>query len=153
MHVKRLGKAIPEWQNELWGVEGRVEKFHMNLRVISGRREVKAAQAIYSKISSKGRPTLKKPNKRKDYIAEVAAIKKQLDETLEQAYEKTMEDSFLYPILLWKDRDWGHKFDWRFVLYRGMIFQLDRSGYEDRQIREAIHALMGDVPENSGSGK
>ena len=141
MSVKKLGRAIADLENELWGVEGRNEKFHMNLRLVSSKPEVKAARSAYSKISSKDRPSLRKPNKRENFLKEVDLSKEILRQVLEEAYEAVKEDSRQIPVRLWKDKDFGKKMDWRFCLYKGIIYQLDHQRYTDEEIVQQISAL------------
>lgn len=138
MSVKKLGRARINYENELWEVEGRKEQFHMNLRMVSAKPEVKAARAMYSKLAGKGRPPLRKPNKRAGYMKDIAEAKQDLQVILEKAYEEVLEESKDYPLLLWKDKDYGRKMEWRYCLYRGHIYQFDRQGYSDEQMRTQI---------------
>ncbi|OGW72176.1 MAG: hypothetical protein A2Y02_03620 [Omnitrophica bacterium GWA2_52_12] len=141
MNVKKIGRAVADLENELWSVHGRTEKFHMNLRLISAQKELKNARAVYTKIASKGRPPLKRPNKRIEYLRVVEIEKKALHAALKNAYAHVMEQSFEYPIPLWKDKDWGKKMEWRYMLYQGVIYGFDRAGYRDEEMISAIQAL------------
>lgn len=141
MSVKKLGRADYKIETELWHIPGRPEKFHMNLRLISARPEVKAARAAYTKLSSKDRPSLRKPNKRTAFLQEVSVSKALLQEVLREAYEAVLEESKLYPIRLWKDKDYGKRMDWRFCLYRGLIYQFDHQNYADEEMAAQIAAL------------
>ncbi len=141
MSVKKIGRASYDLESELWQVDGRSEKFHMNLRFVSSRPEVKSARMAYTKLSSKDRPSLRKPGKREAFLKEVSLAKQLLEQVLKDAYDAVKEESRLYPIRLWKDRDFGKKMDWRFCLYRGLIYQFDHQEYSDEEMIGQISKL------------
>ena len=141
MNVKKIGRAKINLKDELWEAEGRKERFHMNLRLVSSRPEVKAARAAYSKLAGKGRPPLRKPNKRADFLKSVAEKKQDVEVILESAYDDVLDESKLTPILLWKDKDYGRKMDWRFCIYKGVIYEFDRQGYAEETMLAQIEAL------------
>ncbi len=146
MNVKRIGRAEIDLENELWCVEGRAEKFHMNLRYISAKPEVKAARAAYTKLASKDRPPMRKPNKRADFLKEVSLSRILLDEVLRDAFEAVRKDSYENPLKLWKDKDFGRKMDWRFCLYKGVIYQFDHQNYPDERMIGFITTLEASRP-------
>lgn len=141
MSVKRIGRAEINLEEELWWVRGRVEKFHMNLRLVSANPAVKVTRNLYTKLTGKGRPPLRKPNKRIEYLKTVAESKKEMEKALAAAYEDVREQSHQYPILLWKDRDFGRKMEWRCCIYKGIIYQFDKPIYSDDEMVEQITAL------------
>ena len=145
MSVKKLGRADYDLENDLWQIKGRPEKFHMNLRLVSSKPEVKAARTAYTKLSSKDRPSLRKPGKRDAFLKEVSLAKALLEQVLRDAVDAVKEDSRQYPIRLRKDKDFGKNMDWRFCLYRGMIYQFDHQEYSDEEIVRKISELENHV--------
>ena len=141
MSVKKIGRAEINLEEELWWVRGRSEKFHMNLRLVSANPAVKAARALYTKLSGKGRPPLRKPNKRLEHLKVVAEAKKEVEKSLAEAYEDVRQQSYHYPILLWKDRDFGRKMEWRCCIYKGVIYQFDKPIYSDEEMLAQIAVL------------
>jgi len=150
MSVKKIGRAEINLEDELWWVRGRSEKFHMNLRLVSANPQVKVTRSIYTKLSGKGRPPLRKPNKRLEHLKVVAEAKKEMEKALAAAYEDVRQQSFSFPILLWKDRDFGRKMEWRCCIYKGLIYQFDKTTYSDEemlaQIADLEKKLSPDAP-------
>jgi len=145
MSVKKLGRAEIDLEDELWYVQGRSAKYHMNLRLVSSNRELKNARSLYAKITGKGRPPLKKPNKRAEHLRLAAEAKKEMQKALAAAYEEVLQQSHDFPIPLWKDRDFGRKIAWIYCIYRGVIYQFDKQGYSDEAMLEQIEALENRV--------
>ena len=141
MSVKKIGRAEINLEEELWIVRGRGEKFHMNLRLVSANPAVKTTRSVYTKLSGKGRPPLRKPNKRLEHLKVVGEAKKEREKALAEAYEDVRQQSYSYPILLWKDRDFGRKMEWRCCIYKGVIYQFDKPIYSDEEMLAQIDAL------------
>jgi hypothetical protein len=152
MSVKKIGRAEINLEDELWWVRGRVEKFHMNLRLVSANNAVKASRSLYTKLSGKGRPPLRKPNKRLEHLKVVAEAKKEMQTALAAAYEEVREQSYSYPILLWKDRDFGRKMEWRCCIYKGVIYQFDKPTYSDEEMIAQIEGLEKKPSPDAASG-
>ena len=70
-----------------------------------------------------------------------AEAKKEVEKALAAAYEDVRQQSFSYPILLWKDRDFGRKMEWRCCIYKGIIYQFDKPIYSDEEMLAQIAAL------------
>lgn len=135
---KKLGKAKIDLDDELWLVEGRTEKFHFNRRLVDTRPDVKAVKAKYVKFVTANTPSMRKPRKREAHFQIRDEYKKELHECLVKVYEEMLVESFTYPILLRRDKDFDHKIDWRYCLYQGYIYQFDHSGYSDEEMVSQI---------------
>ena len=142
MATQKLGKAKFELESELWALEGgRAEKFLMNQRLINARPDVKSLRASYAKIVNGKKPRAHKRRERDEYFAVRDERKDLLNQCLEKAYEEILQESFSYPIPLRRDRDYDHKGDWRYCLYKGYVYQFDKPGCSDAQMLEQIHGL------------
>lgn len=145
MSAKKIGKAVFDFETELWIAERKGQKFHMNRRFIDSRPEVKRFQKDYSKALSMDTPSLKQPEKRKAYFAERDKLRKEWREHLLRISEELIQESHGSPILLRLDRDFGHAIDWRYCLYKGVIYSFDRPGLSDEKMVEQIEKLEGKI--------
>ena len=74
-----------------------------------------------------------------------------LSECLKKVYEEIWTESFTYPILLWRDKDFDHKIDWRYALYKGYIYKFDHPGYSDEEMIRQIEKTFPPPKETEGS--
>ena len=138
---KKLGKAKIDLEDELWQPEGRTQKFHFNRRLVDTRSDVKAVKAKYTKFITRNTPSMKRPVKREEHFKIREDYQRELEECLKQVYQEMLAESFTYPILLRRDKDYDHKIDWRYCLYQGYIYQFDHSGYSDEEMVSRILQL------------
>jgi hypothetical protein len=147
---KKLGKAKIDLNDELWLVEGRTEKFHFNRRLVDTRSDVKGVKSKYAKFIQVNTPSMRKPNRREEHFKVRDDYKRDLSECLKHVYEEMLAESFTYPILLRRDKDFDHKIDWRYCLYQGYIYQFDHSGYSDE---EMINQIQVAFPSQTEKGR
>ena len=138
---KRLGKAQINLDEELWSVEGRLGKFHLNRRLVDTRPEVKAVKSKYAKFVTGNTPSERRPTRREEHFRMRKDYQRELHECLTKVYEEILQESFTYPILLRRDKDFDHKSDWRYCIYKGLIYQFDRAGYSDEEMMSRILKL------------
>jgi hypothetical protein len=138
--VKKIGKAKLRVEDELWGVEGRSEKekYEIDRRLIEKQPEVKVLKSRYTKIATKRSPSHKKIEKREAYFTERDQTRDELKAGVIKAFEGIREESFNYPIIMRRQPDPDFRGEWRFCLYKGVIYQLDRMGYSLDAIAEQI---------------
>ena len=139
---KKLGKAKIDLEYELWFAEGRTDKFHFNRRLVDTRPDVKAVKAKYTKYITRNTPSMKRPVKREEHFKVKEDYERELRECLKRVFEEMLTESFTYPILLRRDKDYDHKIDWRYCLYQGYIYQFDHSGYSDEEMIRQIQAAF-----------
>lgn len=144
MSAHRLGKAFIDSEKELWGIVGKSELFLMNRREIDLRPEVKA---LNRKARTLGRvtPSRRKIDKREEHFKVWEAFQKEKKACLATIYNEILQRSFEAPILLRKYRDFDHLLDWRYCLYKGMIYRFDTQGLRTEAMREEIEKLEGPV--------
>ena len=135
---KKLGKAKIDLDDELWLAEGRREKFHFNRRLVDTRPDVKAVKAKYVKFVTASTPSMRKPRKREAHFQIRDEYKKELHECLTKAYDEILAESFDFPVKLRGYKDFDHKSDWRYCLYKGQIYQFDQAGYSDEEMVSQI---------------
>ena len=141
MNVKKIGKAIAIPEEELWGVVAKSEQFLMNKRMVELRPEVKKMRTVFTKFAGKRTPATRKSAKRDEYYLHRESLRAELKRVLAKVYEDIREESFDLPIQLRKNRDTDHKSDFRYCLYRGIIYQFDRPGYRDEDMIAMIQKL------------
>ena len=138
MSAKYLGRAEFDLEEGLWVLEGTAERFSMNLRLVETRPEVKKARSVYSKSASRKPPPKGRPAEREAHFEARDEAKRVLNGRLAAAWEEIKQDSFSAPVPLYKHRDYAHKIDWRYGLYRGAIYRFDRAGYSSEEMRGRI---------------
>lgn len=149
MTVKKIGVAKADPEAGSWIVEARSDQFIMNPRLVDLRADVKVLKSAYSRHSSKLPPSMRRAEVRKDYFQKQREIKAELQKLLAQVYQEILEESFSRPLLLRKDKDGEYGRAWRHCLYRGMIYQFDRSDYGADEMREQIETQnKGQIPFN-----
>lgn len=141
MSAKKIGEAKIDMEDELWTVANGKGKFAMSRRHVDSRKEIKEARAKYSKTASKRTPSRRQTEKRDEYYEERDELKRRLRELLVVAYEEIRQESFTTPFVLQKDHDFDHHGQWRYCLYKGIVYQFDRPGYSDEAMLQQIHEL------------
>ena len=138
MIVRRFGKALLDPEKEMWKVAARGERFLINRRLVDTSPNVKATRHVFSKAASRHTPSVRKPDKRKEFLDEIASLRKAYQEAIVQAFEDIRKESFNYPIPLRLDKDYDHTRQWLYCMYEGMIFELDKTCYSDEEIIQQI---------------
>ncbi len=138
MGIKKLGKAKINLEEELWTIEGRhADQFVMNRRLVDTRQDVKQLKKAGKRIHRRP-PSKNRLQRREAFFKAKTEYDKFFLDGLAKVYEDLLEESFHSPILLMRHRDYDHPRDWRYCLYRGVIYQLDRSDYSDAEIMRRI---------------
>ncbi len=141
MSVHKIGKAKINLTTERWEVVGsRKDKFKVNPRLVHVRSEVKGIKADYARKLKAIKPAFSRSKRHAEFISERRKYEQGLRECLAKIYQEILEDSFSLLILMQKDRDYDHPRGWRYGLYRGVIYQFDRSGYSDEEMITQISA-------------
>jgi hypothetical protein len=143
MNVKKLGKVVLHLNEGAWSVEGHNERYKVNERLVELHPEVKAINSQLGKAVRTPRPPVRKPLKREVHLAAEAEYRKQMRDTLLRVYEEIKQDSFSYPIPMRKEKDFEHNSDYRYCMFKGIIYRFDRPGYEDKEIIRSIEKLEG----------
>lgn len=138
MIVRRFGKALFDSEKEMWKVAARGERFLINRRLVDTNPEVKATRAVYSKAAGKDTPSVRKADRRKEFLDEIDELRRKYYEALRNAFEEVRKDSFRFPIPLRLDRDFDHTRQWMYCMYEGNIYELDKTGYSDEEIIQQI---------------
>lgn len=138
MIVKRFGKALFDPEKEMWKVAARPERFLINRRLVDTSPEVKAARHVYSKAAGRNTPSVRKADKRKEFLDEIDGLRKAYRNAIKLAFDEVLKDSFKFPIPLRLDRDYDHTRQWIYCMYEGMIFELDKTSYSDEEIIQQI---------------
>ncbi len=153
MTAKKIGKAVLDPEKEMWKVGVSPERFMINRRLVDTKPDVKAARHVYSKASSRHTPARRKTEKRKEYMTEVNALRRDYEEAIVTAFEDIRKESFTYPIPLRLARDYDHKGDWRYCMYEGIIYLFDRPDQSDeemlRQIKDLEPKAKGEINESA----
>lgn len=142
MSVKKIGPAKINLKEELW-VTPNGGEFLNSRRLVDQRPDVKAVKARHKKFIQVDTPSRRKPNKREAYFQALEAYQKDLRECLGKVYTEIFEESFSYPILLNRHRDFDHKSDWRYCLFEGVVYQFDRPAYSDEEMIQQIRKQQG----------
>ena len=142
MMIKKIGKAKANSEDELWTVVGKGE-FFMNPRLVDGTPEMKELRKSARAIFQKRPPSIKQKEKRDTYFQSRDAYKRGMQDLLKKIYTEILEESFTTSVLLCRHRDDDHHRDWRYCLYKGIVYQLDRPGYSDEAIKAQIAELEG----------
>jgi hypothetical protein len=145
--MKRIGKAKINLETDLWGVDDHPYSYMMNRRLVETRADVKKFLAKYKKTTNVKRPTRRDPVKREEYFKTREEAKKHLHLFWGRIYKEVLAESFDSPIPLRKDHDFDHNSDWRFCLYKGIIYQFDKPGLSDEEMIRQITAYEGPAPE------
>ena len=139
--MKKLGKAKIDLDSDLWVVEPGHQRFHMNRRIVETRSDVKKFMAKFRRATNGPRPTRRQPNKREEYFKARDESRRQARLFWSVVYKEVMNDSYEFPIQLRLDRDYDHNSDWRYCLYKGVVYHFDKPGLSDaemiRQIEDA----------------
>lgn len=139
--VKKLGKAGIDLEEEVWTVPNSRETFLMNRRLIDTRPDIKVAAKRYQKSAQKKKPSFRDTEKRKEYFKEKDELAREFKSCLKKVYGEISEESFRFPVRLRLARGFSARSDWRYCLYQGEIYQLDREGYSDDEIIAKINEL------------
>lgn len=151
MIVKRFGKALLDPEKEMWKVAARSERFLINRRLVDTSPEVKATRYVYSKAASRHTPSVRQPDKRKEFLDEIAVLRRAYQEAIVNAFEEIRKDSFRFPIPLRLDKDYDHTRDARYCMYEGMIFELDKTCYSDEEIIQQIKGGLQNEEKEQGT--
>lgn len=135
-----MGPAKMDIKNELWVIP-KGEKFLNNRRLVDMHPDVKAVKSRHKKSIQVDTPSRRKPLKRENYYKGLEAYQKDLGECLKNVYAEILQESFSSPIPLNRYRDFDHKYDWRYCLFEGIVYQFDRPGYSDEEKVEQIRKL------------
>ena len=141
MTAKKLGKAKIDLEKELWQLVEKKGAFLFNRRLVDTRPEIKEVRAKFGKAIQKSTPPVRKYEKREEYVTANKEYRKQMTDVLTKIYQEMLEDSHTTPIKLRRDRDYDHKGDWRYCLYRGIVYQFDRPGYTENEMLNQILTL------------
>ena len=139
--LKKIGKAKIDLEAELWFVEGRLDKYCFNRRLVDTRSDIKAVKSKYTKSITTPTPSMRKPTRREEHFKARADYRRELKECLTKVYQEMLEESFQFPIRLRRDKDFDHKSDWRYCLYQGHIYRFDQAGYTDEEMVGRIVSL------------
>lgn len=141
MPVKKIGKAKAFPEDGLWGIDTKPERYSMNERLVDLRPDIKAMKHVYLKHVGTQPPSPKYIAKREEYYRRREVLRKEQYHLIRKVYAEILEDSFIRPIPLRKDKDYDHKGDWRYCLYQGIIYQFDRPGYSGDEMISRIEQL------------
>ena len=142
MNVTKIGKAEIDLENELFTVELKDASFLINKRLVEKRPDFKKARANYLKTARQHTPTMRKHEKREEYFNLKNEGLEQMRAVLKVAYEEILQDSFEAPVPLRRNRDYEHAGDWRYCLYRGIVYKFDKPGLSTEEMREKVEALL-----------
>ena len=149
MTAKKLGKAKIDLKKELWRLVEKEGAFLFNRRLVDTRPEVKEVRATLGKAIQKSTPPVRKYEKREQYVTANKEYRKQMNEVLTRIYQEMLEDSHTTPIKLRRDRDYDHKSDWRYCLYKGFVYQFDKPGYSNDEMIRQIEMLEASAKKTS----
>jgi hypothetical protein len=138
--VKRIGKAKLDLKSELWGIEGKPDKFLINKRLISKNADVKAFRHEYDRFVNGKKPSKRRQEDWKVYLKARSEMDRRLMECLDLAYKEILQESFQFPVPMCRDRDYDHKSDWRYCLYKGVVYQFDKPGLSMDAMSDQIEA-------------
>lgn len=141
MSVKKIGKAVFDIETEAWEIAGGGDQFLVNRRLIDSRKDVKAVKSQYMKPLHKNTPSRRQHEKREEYFHALEECRLKMREVLAGAYAEIMEDSFQFPVMLRRQKDYDHHLEWRYCLFEGVIYHFDRIGYSDEEMIRQIRAL------------
>lgn len=147
--MKKLGKAKADLDKECWVIDDKPFNFYMNRRIIESREDVKNYMVKYKKLIHTKRPMRNKPIEREEYFKTRAEGDKQLKIFMTFVFKDILKDSFEFPIAMRLDRDYDHNSDWRYCLYKGLIYQFDKPNLSiDEMVRqiEKLEAPKLDTP-------
>lgn len=139
--MKKIGKAKIDLERDLWTTEREEQYFHMNRRLIDLRPDVKKFMAKFKKTFNEKRPSKRQPIIREAYFKNRDELRRQRNLFFGRVYKEIIEESFIYPIPLRKDHDFDSNSEWRFAMYKGIIYQFDRQGFSDEEMISQIEAL------------
>lgn len=141
MRIKNLGKAHIDVKKGFWYIPEFMVYFQHNPRLIDTRKDVKQLKASYAKRIQVNTPALRKPQKRADYDLACKSYRKELHALMIAVYDEMRKDSFQFPLLLQKCKDYDHPRQWLHCLYKGNIYQFDKHGYTSDAMVEGINRL------------
>jgi hypothetical protein len=148
---RRFGKALFDSEKEMWKVAARGERFLINRRLVDTSPEVKATRHVYSKAAGRNTPSVRKADKRKEFLEEVDGLRREYQTAIRNAFEEIRKDSFRFPIPLRLDKDYDHTRQWMYCMYEGEIYQLDKTGYSDEEIIQQIKGGTQNEEKEQGS--
>lgn len=147
MRIKKLGEAKIDVPEELWFIEGKKERYINDRRLIDRRSDLKNLKSLYAKAIQMNTPSRTKPLKREAYFQARDEYQHELKETMNLAFQEILESSNELPILLQKYKDYDHPRQWRYCLFRGIIFELDKPNYSMEEIHEGLlKAFFSEIP-------
>lgn len=138
MRIKKLGEAKIDLTEELWFIEGKKERYFNDRRLIDRRQDLKSLKTTYAKAIQMNTPSRTKPLKREAYFQARDEYQHELKEAMNLAFQEILESSASLPILLQKYKDYDHPRQWRYCLFRGMLFQLDKPNYSMEEIHQGL---------------
>lgn len=138
--MKKIGKAKIDLEKELWTTENESAYFQINRRRVELRQDVKKFVSKYKKIMNGKRPSRGQPLEREGFFKACDEAKRQRGIFFSKIYREILEESYTYPIPLRKDHDFEHTGQWRYCLYRGMIYQFNQPSLSDESMVQQIEA-------------
>ncbi len=142
MSVKKIGKAKLNIEDEVWGLEGgREEKFMLNRRLVDARPDIKAFKSRHSKTIQVNTPSRRKPDRRKEYFSTRDQYRLEWSTLILEVYNEITKESLEFPIVLRREKDYDHHLDWRYCLFKGIIYQFDKANYSSNEMIEQIEKL------------
>ena len=140
MLLKSLGKASMDVETELWSGLFSKETFLMNPRLVDTRADIKDLRKKYKKIAQTRTPPFRKQEDRKKYYSDRQKSLHELHEGIKKVYDEILQDSFQFPIPLRLSQGYSHRSDWRYCIFKSIVYQFDRPGYTDDEMIHQIRA-------------
>ena len=138
MNIKKIGAAVADVKKEMWSIPTHNLYFEMDRRIIDTHQETKAVNKQYAKTIGANTPSRFKPDRRKEYFQSRDEYYKAWEEALSRIFQEIQKDAESFPIPLKRHKDYDFHGEWRYCLYKGIVYQLDRPGYSDEEILKAI---------------
>ena len=139
MIIKKLGKAKINLETERWVVQNRAEEFLFNRRLLDRHPIIKEAKKQLKTLKCYP-PPVRKVRKRQEYFEQKDAYTQAMDEAIKAVFDEMTQTAQTSPLPLRKYRDFDHKSDWRYCLYKDHVYLFDRPDYlEDQMIEQIQH--------------
>lgn len=138
--MKKIGKARIDLEKELWTTENESAYFQNNRRLVDLRPDVKKFVAKYKRLINGKRPSRGQPLEREAFFKACDEAKRQRGIFFARIYREILEESEISPIPLSKHHDFDHTGQWRYGLYRGMIYQFDKPNLSEEEMVQQIEA-------------
>ncbi|MSR76900.1 MAG: hypothetical protein EXS63_01545 [Candidatus Omnitrophica bacterium] len=148
MKFKKIGKVQIDLKMEEWFIDGVRDRFQINRRLIDTRKDIKKFRSAYVKVIQLNTPSIKKTLKRQDYFDARNEYRKEWTDLLTRVYEEIRKESYTYPVLLQKVKDYDHPREWRHCLYKGSVYAWDRHGYTSEAMKGRIDMMEAPPPDD-----